>query len=92
MMNTTDFEASLASEGYDEVLTREMEPGKYIGEHDHPFDARIMVLDGEISLTVDGDVTIYREGDTCTMAAGRRHVEAVGPEGVKLLIGRRQPA
>ena len=92
MMNSAEFEANLAQEGYTEVVKRGMEADKIVDEHDHPFDARIMVLNGEITLTVDGTAQVYREGDTCSMAAGCRHEEAVGPEGVKLLVGRRQPA
>ncbi|HXU66564.1 MAG TPA: cupin domain-containing protein, partial [Casimicrobiaceae bacterium] len=58
-------------------------------EHAHPFDVRALVLNGEITLTVEGVQYAYREGDIFVLPAGHRHAEAVGPAGVDYLVGRR---
>jgi quercetin dioxygenase-like cupin family protein len=88
-MNTTDFEAALVRNGYNDVFTKDLPAGQTVTEHDHPFDVHALVLGGEITLTVDGVASTYREGDEFIMAAGCRHQEDVGPEGVSYLVGRR---
>ncbi len=91
-MDPTQFEAALRQDGFSEVETRSHPPGRTVPEHAHPFDVRALVLDGEITLTVDGRETAYRLGDVFTMEGGRRHAEAIGPEGVRFLAGRRHKA
>jgi quercetin dioxygenase-like cupin family protein len=41
----------------------------------HDFDARIMVLSGEITLTRDGKPETFRAGDHCEVPAGCMHTE-----------------
>ena len=55
----------------------------------YPFDVRALVLNGEITLTVEGIDYAYREGDIFVMPAGHVHAEAIGPDGVDYLVGRR---
>jgi quercetin dioxygenase-like cupin family protein len=88
-MDTEQFEASLRQDGFTEVDTRSLPPGQAVPEHAHAFEVRALVLEGEITLTVDGRATAYRAGDVFTMAGGRRHAEAVGAAGVRYLVGRR---
>ena len=52
-------------------------------------DVRALVLNGEITLTVEGVEYAYREGDLFVLPAGHRHAETVGPAGVDYLVGRR---
>jgi quercetin dioxygenase-like cupin family protein len=61
-------------------------------EHDHPFEVRALVLDGEIALTVGGVKRSYGAGEVFAMAAGCRHAEDVGARGVRYLVGRRRAA
>jgi quercetin dioxygenase-like cupin family protein len=88
-MDRAAFEAGLAREGYSEIRTNQMEPNRHNPEHTHPWDARALILEGDITLTVDGQRTTYRVGDVFAMQAGCRHVEDIGPQGVKYLVGRR---
>jgi quercetin dioxygenase-like cupin family protein len=88
-MNATEFEARLKAEGYDEIRTNGLEPKRHNAEHSHPFDVLALVLEGDITLTVDGKPRKYAVGDQFTMQAGCRHVEDAGPQGVKYLVGRR---
>jgi quercetin dioxygenase-like cupin family protein len=50
------------------------------------------VLDGEITITRGGKAQTFRAGDSCEVPAGTVHAEQIGPEGVRYLAGRRQPA
>jgi quercetin dioxygenase-like cupin family protein len=88
-MDTTGFEARLEREGYPEIRTNALQPGCHNAEHSHAFDVLALVLEGDITLTIDGRARTYRAGDEFTMKAGCAHVEDVGPQGVKYLVGRR---
>ena len=89
MANAQDFEARLRSEGYPEIRTNQLEPNRHNAEHSHPFDVLALVLEGEITLTRQGSKRTYRVGDEFVMEAGCKHVEDVGPQGVRYLVGRR---
>ena len=88
-MDVKAFEAGLRSDGFDEIFNREYPPGFQATDHTHGFDVRALVLGGEITLKVDGVTRAYRTGDVFVMEAGCVHAEAVGPEGVTYLVGRR---
>ena len=88
-MDAKLFEQALRQDGFDEVQTRELPANTVNAEHEHPFDVRALVLDGEITLTVEGAPRAYHAGEVFTMAAGCRHVENVGPVGVRYLAGRK---
>ena len=82
------FEFALRREGF-AVERKVQPPQRCVPEHAHPFDVRALVLNGEITLTVEGIDSTYRVGDIFVMPAGHRHAETVGPEGVEYLLGRR---
>src|SRR6266849_7035161 len=86
------FETELRERGYGEVFDRRMEANAVNPEHAHEFDARLLVLEGAMTITCEGDQRIYRPGDTFAMSAGCRHAEQSGPEGARYLAGRRYPA
>ena len=88
-MDRDAFEARLKAEGYPEIRTNELPPNGHNPEHVHPFDVLAMVLEGEITLTVEGASRTYRPGSEFSMKAGCRHSEDVGAAGVKYLVGRR---
>ena len=80
------FEADLRREGFT-VAHGGQKPGHAADSHAHDFDARIMVLSGEITLTRGGIPTTFRAGDHCEVAAGVMHAEQTGPEGVAYIAG-----
>ena len=89
-MDAAEFERALRRDGYEDVEVKSLEAGELVTEHAHPFDVRALVLGGAITLTADGRSGTYGEGDVFTMARDLAHIEAVGPEGVRFLIGRRR--
>jgi quercetin dioxygenase-like cupin family protein len=91
-MDTKEFERALRSDGYTDVEVKNVPAGTHNDEHAHPFDVRALVLDGRIALTVDGVTRIYGAGDVFTMASGHPHVEDIGEQGVRYLVGRRRSA
>ena len=88
-MDRTAFERELQAQGYGEVVDRRMEPNKHNSEHAHEFDARVMVLEGEMTIACGGTPQTYRAGDVCAIAAGTPHTEQCGPAGARYLAGRR---
>lgn len=88
-MNRTDFENELKAEGYTETVDRRMEANHFNPEHAHEFDACVMVVEGEMTITRGGVPQLFRAGDLCTMAAGTPHTELCGPAGAHYLAGRR---
>ena len=87
-MKDEQFEFALRRDGFD-VERKALPPMLTVAEHAHPFDVRALVLNGEITLTVEGVEYAYREGDIFVLPAGHRHAEAAGPAGVDYLVGRR---
>ena len=88
-MNRAEFESELRNQGYLEVADRRMEANATNPEHAHEFDARLLVLEGEMTITSEGEERTYRAGDTFAMTAGCRHTEQSGADGVRYLAGRR---
>ena len=88
-MNQQEFENTLKQGQYGEVLTKHQLGDYYMGEHSHPFDARALIIAGEITLTVAGRVQSYPTGSIFELAKGTVHEERAGPEGVTYLVGRR---
>lgn len=83
------FEARLRAQGYDEILTKTLEPDVVIPDHTHPFDVLALVLDGEATIDCGQGPRVYRPGDELAVAAGVVHSERYGPNGYTFLLGRR---
>jgi quercetin dioxygenase-like cupin family protein len=88
-MNVQDFEASLRQDGFTVVLAHQEPPGHFLGDHRHAFDARALIIQGDITLTVAGSVSAYPTGTVFELAAGTLHRAQAGPAGVTYLVGRR---
>jgi quercetin dioxygenase-like cupin family protein len=91
-MDKASFEARLRDQGYENIGQREIAANTVNEDHTHDFDAQVLVLDGEITITRGGKAQTFRTGDSCEVPAGTVHAEQIGPEGVRYLAGRRQPA
>lgn len=90
-MDQQAFTQMLKDEGF-EVVTVERPANQSMDLHTHPFEARAMVIDGEISVVVDGKEVICRVGDTFHLHAHVPHTETYGPNGVKYIAGRKAAA
>ena len=88
-MDRSEFEATLRREGY-RVVNTSVRPNLVVPNHCHDFDAKVMVLGGEITITRDNTPVTFRAGQWCEVPAGCMHAEHVGPEGVALVSGRKR--
>ena len=91
-MDKTAFENELREQGYGEVVDRRMEPRAVNPGHAHEFDAKLLILEGAMTIASQGGERTYRSGEIFEMPAGRQHSETAGPDGVRYLAGRRYPS
>jgi hypothetical protein len=91
-LDRATWEAALAADGYAGPMDRRMEPGQAAPEHTHPFDARLLILEGAFLLTQAGTTRCFGPGEACEVLAGVPHAEAAGAAGAAYLVGRRSAA
>ena len=58
-------------------------------EHTHPFEAKALILAGEIRIVTAQGERVYRAGDLFHLQAHEPHSEFYGPLGVRYLSGRK---
>jgi quercetin dioxygenase-like cupin family protein len=90
-MDVATFGNELRERGYGEVVARRMQAGEINRMHAHEFDARLLVVEGAMTITTEGGERTYRAGEIFEMPAGRPHSETAGPDGVRYIAGRRYP-
>ena len=91
-MDIPSFEAALTRDGYRDVRRRSIDRGVNTSPHRHPFDTRLLVLEGELTVICDGRETTCRAGDTVEIERGVEHSERYGPGRVALIAGLKHPA
>lgn len=91
-MTPDQFAQTLLSDGFEPAVTITREPGGWLDEHTHPFEARALILAGEIGIATAGTERVYRAGDVFHLLAETPHSEWYGAEGVRYLVGRRPAA
>jgi quercetin dioxygenase-like cupin family protein len=87
-MDQDEFSSRLRRDGFQEVTTVSRDAGS-VGEHSHPFEAKALILDGEILIATAGAERTYTQGDVFHLLPGVQHTETYGPAGVKYLVGRK---
>jgi len=90
-MNESDFTAQLSADGFTEIETQNLEPRPGKGRHRHLFEIRGLVLSGTFVVTIDAPVT-HTAGEIFAVAEGQLHDESIGPEGARVLVGRKYSA
>jgi quercetin dioxygenase-like cupin family protein len=88
-MDENEFEAQLKADGYTEIETQTAEPRPGKGRHRHRFAIRGLVLSGTFFVIQDGMPKTYGPGQIFEVAEGELHDEAIGPDGARLLVGRK---
>ena len=90
-MDRAAFESTLAREGF-EIVSVTMRPEAINAEHTHGFDARVMVVDGAMTVArEDGPARTFQVGEWFDLPSGCRHSETAGAAGATYVAGRRKP-
>ena len=91
-MTPQEFEAKLKTENFNECVTVTKPVGYEMDDHEHPFEAWALIIEGDITLRVNGSSTTYAVGDTFRLPAQTLHHESAVPHGVTYLVGRKYSA
>jgi quercetin dioxygenase-like cupin family protein len=89
-MDRLEFETTARADGFS-IVNSSLKPHTYAPNHCHDFDARLLVLAGELIITRDNAATTFRAGDCCEVPCGTMHTEQAGSEGVAFVSARRRP-
>ena len=88
-MTRDDFINGLLASGFKEPVTVQREADGFLDTHAHPFEARALVLAGELSICTATQDCRYQAGDVFHLNAEMPHTERYGPDGVTYLVGRK---
>jgi quercetin dioxygenase-like cupin family protein len=88
-MDRDEFIEMLAREGFTQTELVEREPDGFVDEHAHPFEAKALILEGELTIQGSGKEKRYKTGDVFHLKPNEPHWERYGPKGVCYLVGRK---
>jgi len=88
-MDSTTFERELRAEGFTAFAEGNLKPSLQRPEHDHEFDAAVLITAGAITLKTAEGTRTYRPGESFRMPKGCRHAESTDEAGCSFFIGRR---
>jgi quercetin dioxygenase-like cupin family protein len=80
-MDFDTFSDSMKMQGFDQVVKGIWDPRTTVEEHTHPFDAKALVVQGEVWLTANGHTEHLLPGATFELPANLPHSERYGAEG-----------
>jgi mannose-6-phosphate isomerase-like protein (cupin superfamily) len=88
-VDSRKLESQLRAEGFSHTFIWQDGPRAYYPDHTHSGLTAHIVLDGEMSLTMNGKTETYRVGDRCDVPAGAVHSAQMGPQGCRYLVGEK---
>ena len=89
-MNTEQFLLLLQREGFPDPVEVQQVPNGRLGDHEHPFEVKALVIEGGIDIVIHGVSRTYGVGDVFELGFKEVHSESYGSEGVKYLASRKQ--
>jgi hypothetical protein len=89
-MNSEQFLQLLRQDGFPEPVEVQQCPNGRLGIHEHPFEVRALVVEGNITIVTNGLSQNYSTGDIFQLELMQPHAESYGPQGVKYLASRKQ--
>lgn len=89
-MNSEQFLQLLRRDGFPEPVEVQQVPNGQIGVHEHPFEVKALVVEGDITIVIDGLSKNYKAGEMFHLELKHPHAESYGSEGVKYLASRKQ--
>ncbi|MDB5852392.1 MAG: cupin [Herminiimonas sp.] len=91
-MERKEFMETLAREGFPEAVEVVKDSAGFAPEHTHPFEAKALILAGDMRILVGDMERVYQIGDIFHLQAGVVHAEHYGEHGVTYLVGRKAHA
>lgn len=88
-MNEKKIIKKLSEEGFKGIFVHTDNPSAYYPDHTHKGITAHVVLDGEITVTVDGHTKTYCSGERFDVPSGEIHSARVGDKGCRYIIGEK---
>ncbi len=88
-MNEKDLEEQLREEDFSHTFVWQDVPHAFYPDHTHATGTAHIILEGEMTLTMDGQTHTFRAGERCDVPAGAVHSARMGPRGCRYLIGEK---
>ena len=88
-MNQRDLRKQLEAEGFSHTFVWQDGPRAFYPDHAHAGSTAHIILEGEMTLTMDGASQTYRAGDRCDVPAGTTHSAQMGPQGCRYIVGEK---
>ena len=89
MVDEAKFREKMVQGEYGDVTVRNFAPNHCEPIHTHEFGASVLVLKGEITITMEDRSVIRRTGNVFAFNSNVPHAEQVGDEGVRFLACRK---
>jgi quercetin dioxygenase-like cupin family protein len=89
VMNEKMLAEKLVKEGFSRTYVWQDGAGAQYPDHVHAMETAHVILEGEMTLTMNGKSRTYRAGERCDVPAGAAHSADMGPRGCRYLIGER---
>jgi quercetin dioxygenase-like cupin family protein len=88
-MDAEAFEQQMTADGFTEIETKDLPHRPQNEPHVHDSTVRGLVIEGAFIVRRDGIEMAYGAGEHFEVAKGIRHTEEIGPQGARVLIGRK---
>lgn len=88
-MQQSVFVAELQSAGYTEIDSKTLDPRPANAGHAQITTSKDWCSMAVSSSTKDGNPVTYRAGEVFAVPAGKSHTEEIGPNGVRIVVGRK---
>ena len=88
-MRPEAFLAMAQAEGFAKPVEVCRDPDGFLDLHQHPFEAKAFILDGEIEIGDTQHSQRYQAGDVFHLTKNQPHWERYGPTGVRYLSARK---
>jgi len=79
----------LEAEGFARTFVWKDAPGAHYPDHTHAGLTAHIILDGEMTLTMNGNSQAYRAGDRCDVPSSAVHSARMGPRGCRYIVGEK---
>jgi quercetin dioxygenase-like cupin family protein len=85
-MTEQEYIEKLKEEGYNKVYVWDAVPNEEDLEHSHPYNTKLVVLAGDIAITVNNQTLKLKVPDTIQIPKDILHSAIAGPEGCKYIV------
>lgn len=87
--NLIEFTSQAMDDGFDEIIQKDWEPNLSIPNHTHPYDVRVQVAAGQVTLKLGETAQTYAAGQGFYLARDVEHAEQYGPQGASFWVARK---